>query len=81
MTFFEKSCKVQESTEALFSSERRWTIEELNIPPTSYGFSLRLTVGSVAYVKVHALVLLIKEIYLITCKMQKLSTFYLEEPD
>ena len=81
MTFFEKSCKVQESTEALFSRERRWTIEELNIPPTSYGFSLRLTVGSVAYVKVHALVLLIKEIYLITCKMQKLSTFYLEEPD
>ena len=49
MTFFEKSWKVQESTEALFSSERRWTIEELNIPPTSYGFSLRLTVGSVAY--------------------------------
>ena len=71
MTIFEKSCKVHNSTEALFSSERRWTIEELNIPPTSYGFSLRLTVGSVAYVKVHALVLLIKDSYLIICKLQK----------
>ena len=75
MTFFEKSCKVHKSTEALFSSERRWTIEELNIPPTSYGFSLRLTVGSVAYVKVHALGLLIKDSYLNICKLQKTVYF------